>query len=141
VFDSWLSNSTLPALEQTAVFSQKRHQLLAGNLANLDTPDYKTRDLSLTEFQAQLKVATQPAKSNATTYVPGKGQQPITQQQALEKARDVSKQILYHDGSDVSLEEQVTEISKNQSLHNTAIALMRSQFQTLQVAIRESASA
>ena len=141
MFDSWLSNSTLPALEQTAVFAQKRHQLLAGNLANLDTPDYKTRDLSLTEFQAQLKAATDPSKSSATTYVPGKGQQPITQQQALEKARDVSKQILYHDGGDVSLEEQVTEISKNQSMHNTVIALMRSQFQTLQVAIRESASA
>lgn len=141
MFDSWLSNSTLPALEQTAVFAQKRHQLLAGNLANLDTPDYRTRDLSLTEFQSQLKAATNPSQSTATTYVPGKGHQPITQQQALEKARDVSKQILYHDGSDVSLEEQVTEISKNQSMHNTAIALMRSQFQTLQVAIRESASA
>ncbi len=141
MFDSWLSNSSLPALEQTAVFSQKRHQLLAGNLANLDTPDYKTRDLSLTEFQTQLKAATNPSKSGETTYVPGKGQQPVTQQQALEKARDVTKQILYHDGGDVSLEEQVTEISKNQSMHNTAIALMRSQFQTLQVAIRESASA
>ena len=144
MFDSWLSNSTLPALEQTAVFSQKRHQLLAGNLANLDTPDYQTRDLSLTDFQAQLKAVTDPSnpsKSSATSYMPGKGQQPITQQQALDKARDVSKQILYHDGGDVSLEQQVTEISKNQSMHNTAIALMRSQFQTLQVAIRESASA
>ncbi len=141
MFDSWLSNSTLPALEQTAVFAQKRHQLLAGNLANLDTPNYRTRDLSLTEFQAQLKSATDPSRPTATTYVPGKGQQPITQQQAIENARDVSKQILYHDGGDVSLEQQVTEISKNQSMHNTAIALMRSQFQTLQVAIRESASA
>ncbi len=141
MLDSWLSNSTLPALEQTAVFAQKRHQLLAGNLANLDTPDYQTRDLSLTEFQAQLKAATDPSKSSATIYVPGKGQQTITQQHAIEKARDVSKQILYHDGGDVSLEQQVTEISKNQSMHNTAIALMRSQFQTLQVAIRESASA
>lgn len=141
MFDSWLSNSTLPALEQTAVFAQKRHQLLAGNLANLDTPNYRTRDLSLTEFQAQLKSATDPSRPTATTYVPGKGQQAITQQQAIENARDVSKQILYHDGGDVSLEQQVTEISKNQSMHNTAIALMRSQFQTLQVAIRESASA
>ncbi len=141
MFSSWLSNSSLPALEQTAVFSQQRHQLLAGNLANLDTPDYKTRDLSLSEFQTQLKAATNPSKPGATNYVPGKGQQPITQQQALEKTRDVSKQILYHDGGDVSLEEQVTEISKNQIMHNTAIALMRSQFQTLQVAIRESASA
>ena len=141
MFDSWLSNTTLPALEQTAAFAQRRHQLLAGNLANLDTPDYQTRDLSVSDFREQLRAATDPTKTQGTTYIPGKGQQPISWQEAIEKVRDVSKQILYHDGSDVSLEQQVTEISKNQSMHNTAIALMRSQFQTLQVAIRESASA
>ncbi len=141
MFDSWLSNSTLPALEQTAAFTQRRHQLLAGNLANLDTPDYQTRDLSVSEFQSQLHAATDPSQAQKTTYIPGQGQQPVSRQQAIEKVRDVGKQILYHDGSDVSLEQQVTEIAKNQSMHNTAIALMRSQFQTLQVAIRESASA
>lgn len=141
MFDTWMSNTSLPALEQTAAFAQKRHQLLIGNLANLDTPDYQTRDLSVSEFQSQLKAATDPSQSTGTAYVPGKGEQPVTRQQAIDKVRDVSKQILYHDGSDVSLEQQVTEIAKNQSMHNTAIALMRSQFQTLQVAIRESASA
>ena len=141
MFDSWLSNSTLPALEQSISFAQRRHQLLAGNLANLDTPDYQTRDLSVKDFQAQLRAATDSSRRMETTYVPGKGQQPVTRQQAIDKVRDVSKQILYHDGGDVSLEEQVTEIAKNQSMHNTAIALMRSQMQTLQVAIRESASA
>ncbi|RMF44940.1 MAG: flagellar basal body rod protein FlgB, partial [Planctomycetota bacterium] len=35
-------------------------------------------------------------------------------------------------------EEQVAEISKNQAMHDLAIALMRSQFQTLNIAIRES---
>jgi flagellar basal-body rod protein FlgB len=141
MFDSWLSNSTLPVLEQSAAFAQRRHQLLAGNLANIDTPDYQTRDLSVQDFQTQLRAATDPSQPVATTYVPGKGQQPISKQQAIDKARDVGTQILYHDGGDVSLEQQVTEIAKNQSMHNTAIALMRSQFQTLQVAIRESASA
>ncbi len=45
-----------------------------------------------------------------------------------QKARDVSKQILYHDGHDVSIEEQVTEAAKNQSMHNTAVALLKAQF-------------
>ncbi len=112
MFDSWLSNSTLPALEQTAAFAQRRHQLLAGNLANIDTPDYQTRDISVKDFQSQLKAAIESPQSKSTTYVSGKGHLPISQQEALEKARDVSKQVLYHDGHDVSLEQQVTEISK-----------------------------
>jgi flagellar basal-body rod protein FlgB len=48
------------------------------------------------------------------------------------------RQVVYHDGSDDNLEMQVTQLAKNQSMHSTAIALMRSQFQTLRMAISEN---
>lgn len=136
--EGWMTNSALPALEQTAIFAQRRHQLLAGNLANADTPDYQTRDLSVQDFKQQLRNAVDPNEPTGNVYVPGRGNLPLSRQQVIDKVRDVGHQILYHDGSDVSLEQQVTEIAKNQTMHNTAIALMRSQFQTMQVAIRES---
>ena len=135
MWDSWLSNSTLPALEQSAAFTQKRHMLLAGNIANLDVPGYKTRDLGVEEFQQALQQAvTKPAHLSAGYALSSSALQP----DAMEQVRDVSNQILYHDDSDVSLEQQVTQISKNQAMHDLSIALMRSQIQTLQVAIRES---
>lgn len=138
MWTSWLNNSSLPALEQTIAFAQKRHAILAGNIANLDTPDYKTRDISLSDFQAKLRESLQPSQSADSASSPGSRGTVDVDDQKMQEVRDVSKQILYHDGSDVSLEHQVTEIAKNQGLHNMAIALMRSQFQTLQVAIRES---
>ena len=131
---SWLSDSTLPALEQTAAFSQRRHMLLAGNIANMDVPGYQTRDLSVDDFQSALRDAVRAADQPDSSSDVGSS----SKLAAIDKVRDVSKQILYHDGSDVSLEEQVTQISKNQVMHDMAIALMRSQFQTMQVAIRES---
>lgn len=135
MWDTWLNKSTLPALERTAAFAQKRHMLLAGNIANLDVPGYKSRDLGVDEFQRALREAvTRPEPASGGYGLDG-ASLPVD---AMERARDVSNQILYHDGSDVSLEEQVTQISKNQSLHDMSIALMRSQLQTLQVAIRES---
>ena len=134
MLSSLLNSTALPALEQTVNFAQKRHLLLASNLANIDTPDYQTRDVSLENFQTQLRSALNPVRPAVTTH----GLSFEAPQASFEKVRDVSKQILLHDGSDVSLEEQVTEISKNQAMHNTAIALMRSQFQTLKVAITES---
>lgn len=134
MWSSLLNSTAVPALEQTVNFSQKRHLLLASNLANLDTPDYQTRDISVGDFQTQLQKALQSPQTPPSSY-----QTPADVQQAsFQKVRDVSKQIMLHDGSDVSLEEQVTEISKNQSMHNTAVALMRSQFQTLKAAIAES---
>lgn len=133
---SFLNNTSLPALEQTVNFAQKRHLLLASNLANMDTPDYQTRDISVDNFQDTLRSAISSSQSPPSRYV-----SPAQSKQAdYAQVRDVSKQILLHDGSDVSLEQQVTEISKNQSMHNTAIALMRSQFQTLRAAISESAN-
>ena len=52
---SMFDNSTLPMLEQVVNFTQARHGVLAGNIANLDTPGYRARDLSPQEFQERLK--------------------------------------------------------------------------------------
>lgn len=135
MWSNWLNSSTIPALEQSASFAQRRHALLAGNIANLDVPNYQTRDLSVDDFQEALRENIAASKSSAPRS-PGSA----SQQTAAEKVRDTQTQVLFHDGSDVSLEHQITEISKNQMFHDTAIALMRSQFQTIQAAIRESAA-
>jgi flagellar basal-body rod protein FlgB len=135
MWNSWINSSALPALEQTAVFTQNRQALLAGNMANSDVPGYKTRDISTSDFQDRLREALTADSTVSAGLSTGDSPSSIP---AMERVRDVSKQVLLHDGSDVSLEEQVTEISKNESLHNISIALMRSQFRNLEVAIRES---
>lgn len=135
MWDSWINSSALPALEQAAVFTQNRQALLAGNIANLDVPGYKTRDISTADFQTRLReaLAAKPSMSAGHAFA-----EPASSVPSMERVRDVSQQVLLHDGSDVSLEEQVTEISKNESLHNISIALMRAQFRNLEAAIRES---
>ena len=57
MFPELFQSTTIPILEQVANFSQSRHTVLAGNIANLDTPDYKVRDLSVPDFQARLRKA------------------------------------------------------------------------------------
>ena len=135
MWTSWLNDSSIPALEQSMAFAQKRHALLAGNIANQDVPDYRTRDLSVEDFQEALKSNIRAQHSNEYRS-PGSNVSALS----AEKLRDVRNQVLYLDGSDVSLEQQITQINKNQMLHDTAIALMRSQFQTINAAISESAN-
>lgn len=55
----------------------------------------------------------------------------------MQLVRDTTRDILFHDGSDVGMEQQVLEISKNQYLHNMAITIMGTQFRMLQTAISE----
>ncbi len=135
MWNNWVSSTTIPALEQAAIFSQNRQALLAGNIANMDVPGYKTRDISVEDFHTRLREAIDGKASSSSAIVPGQLPSDV---RAMEQVRDVSNQVLLHDGSDVSLEEQVSEISKNEAMHNIAIALMNSQFRNLEVAIRES---
>jgi flagellar basal-body rod protein FlgB len=146
---SMLSNGVSSALEETIAFAERRHSILAGNLANMDTPGYKTRDLSVSDFQESLQqmlVAERAPPSplspgEAVPHSPGgKGSPSIAREQAIQEVRDASTQILYHDGSNDNLETQITEIAKNQTMHSTAIAILKSQYRTLQMAISGNVS-
>ncbi len=142
------------SLEETIAFAERRHAVLAGNIANMDTPDYQTRDLSVEQFQKSLKDMMKAQKAprdlQSQSLSPGLlspgllGLDPEVQltdsptisiQQAVENVRDASSQIVYHDGSDGNLETQVSQIAKNQSMHSMAVALLKSQYKNLQMAI------
>ena len=45
--------------------------------------------------------------------------------------------LLYHDDTNIDLEKQVAEMTKNHLLHNFALTVMTDQFQLLQTAISE----
>lgn len=128
------NTTTIPALEQTIGFAQRRHELLAGNLANLDTPDYRSRDLDVGDFQNALAESISTSRQPATSAV-----SPVTRDDVYAGPRQAMEQVVYHDGSDVSLEQQVTELAKNQHLHGLAVTTMRSQFALLRAAITERA--
>lgn len=142
MWSSLLGQSSINALTQTLQFTEKRHELISSNVANMDTPDYKTRDLDLDRFQNSLRQAIEePAKSR--TRSPGElssGEVSALDEVSdqWQQTRDISKQILFHDGHDISLEEQVTEAAKNQTMHFTAVALLKAQFRTMQMAITEN---
>ena len=125
-------STTLPALEHSLNFAQRRHDLLAGNLANMDTPDYKSRDLSVKNFHEALSDSIAAGADPASVS-------PTTRDEIAYGPRDAMEQVVFHDGSDVSMEHQVTELAKNQHLHSLAITTMRSQFALLRAAITERA--
>ena len=147
MLSSLFQSSTIPVLEQVVNFTEARHGVLAGNVANLDTPGYKTRDLSPALFQQRLKeaIATrhQPDsptyRGDAANLSPTYSAQRREDKQiaAFNKVKDSMKSILRHDGDDVSMEQQVNEIMKNQQQHNLAINIMSAQFRLLKTAITE----
>jgi flagellar basal-body rod protein FlgB len=147
MFSSIFQSSSLPVLEQVVNFTEARHGVLAGNIANLDTPGYKTRDLSPELFHKRLQEAiatrNEPIAQNyegtPTLVDPNNVQEKREARElaAFRKVADSTKSILRHDGVDVSMEKQINEIVKNQQQHNLAIGIMSAQFRLLRAAITE----
>lgn len=126
-------NTTIPVVEQVVNFTQARHGVLAGNLANLDTPGYRVRDLSPERFQDALREALEGSRPAS----PPIASSTSSRYEALKHVEDSTRGILYHDNSDVSLEHQIANISKNHATHNMALSVMVSQFRLLEAAISE----
>ena len=149
MYENLFSSTAIPALEQVVGFAQARHHVLAGNIANLDTPGYRVRDLSVEDFQNRLREAIRardrPPPASAAGQFVSPGDPAYLQKPTPEgdvKMAEVSrnpKSILYHDDSNVGIEHQVTEMVKNQMLHNLALTIMTSQFRLLEAAISERA--
>ncbi|MGL4943673.1 MAG: flagellar basal body rod protein FlgB [Thermoguttaceae bacterium] len=128
--------TTVPVLEQVANFDEARQALLAGNIANYDTPEYLARDVDVGHFKKKLSEAInqkhRPGKNPSFAEYPcpdsrkiGGGDWPQDQH------------ILYHDLNNVGLEKQTSEMAKNNVEFNTAINLMKHQMNLLQSAISE----
>jgi flagellar basal-body rod protein FlgB len=113
--------------------------VLAGNIANLDTPGYRTRDISPDEFRTRLKEAIEQSRQPMADS-PGQTSSLPLEEPAKNPFRAVKESlnsILRHDDGNVSMEQKIAELSKNQMQHNLAVNLLASQFRLLQVAISE----
>ena len=131
ISSTMVQNSAIPVLEQVVNFAQSRHNLLAGNVANMDTPGYRVRDLSPARFEELLSEAIRSRDAA------GQGSIARSGDRSLSDVRSNLANILYHDDSNVSIEHQVAEISKNQMQHNLALTILTSQFRLLEAAISE----
>jgi flagellar basal-body rod protein FlgB len=125
-------STTIPVLQEVVSFSQARHAVLAGNIANVDTPGYQARDLSVEDFQARLKQAIEDRDQPA---VRSPGEVSLPPKPLVAEVAKNSQAILRHDLGNVDMESQVTEMVKNQMQHNLALTILTDQFRQLQTAI------
>jgi flagellar basal-body rod protein FlgB len=131
LFDS----TTIPVLEEVVQFAEARNGVLAGNIANLDVPGYRVQDLSVDTFHERLREAI--ATRNESQEFPSGSILTDSPDDEIRNVKESMETILFHDGSNVGIEQQVLELGKNQFMHNMAVTIMSNQFRMLQTAIAE----
>ena len=131
--DRLLNQGNAPLLEQTLRFTAARHRLIAENVVNVDTPNYVQRDLSLEKFHAMLRDRVE-RRSDAGEAAGG-GSSPFDDVAA--EIETPTRGILFHDGNNRSMEQLMADQAKNAMMHNLAVELLRKQFQTMEMALKE----
>ncbi|MCC7145087.1 MAG: flagellar basal body rod protein FlgB [Phycisphaeraceae bacterium] len=137
MFDS----GALPVLERVTQFTGARHKVLADNIANLDTPYFRPKDLSVREFQVELAKAVEqrrrsPSPTGGTLRMGNTRQLRFTDDNLQANPQAADDGILFHDRNNRDLERLMQGLAENTMAFNAANDLLRHEFGMLSMAIR-----
>jgi flagellar basal-body rod protein FlgB len=122
-----MEDTTVEALSRFLDVDVARYKLVADNLANIDTPGYRTRDL---DFRAELQRAAAEASG-----MDGSNDGLLTSVSFTPVARPVRGLLQRPDGNNVSLERETLLLAETQMKYNLGIQLLKDQFHTISQAI------
>lgn len=118
---SWIQSMQVDLLERYLDLTAKRQALITSNIANVDTPGYRTKDI---DFQGELERALQGGGADAT--------EPFV--------REVPGLVTRPDGNNVSVDREGLLLSEVQLQFGIAEQLIKSQFKNISLAINEGSS-
>jgi flagellar basal-body rod protein FlgB len=114
-------------LEQVIGFASQRHKLILDNIANVDTPGYRQKDLSVQRFSSMLRERVDDRRRSGVANF----------DDIESEVGNPVRGILFHDRNNRSMEQLATDLAKNAMMHNLAIELLRKQFQQMEMALKE----
>jgi len=116
---------SVPALDALLRFAGARRRAVAGNIANVDTPGYRTLDVP---FDAAMARAFRDQRASPTGVFSMRGDVP-----GPEPSGDAG--TLKPAGNNVDLDLEMAKMVRVQSLYATAAALLAQQFSMMREAI------
>lgn len=116
-----IEDGSIEALSRFLDVNVRRSELVMSNMANIDTPGYRTRDIN---FRQELERAR--AGSDLAEFTP--------------VSRPVRGLMERPDGNNVSLERESLLLADTQMRFNAAVQLLRDKFKLLSSAIHEGST-
>jgi flagellar basal-body rod protein FlgB len=127
--DRLMNQGSAPLLEQWLQFTESRQRLLAEDVANISTPHFAQKDLSLAQFQSLLRDRVNERDSSPPDTV--------SFDDISMDVQHPRQAMLFHDGSTRSMEQLMTDQAKNALMHQMAVELLRDQYSVMEMALKE----
>jgi flagellar basal-body rod protein FlgB len=139
------NSGAIPSLEMSLRFAGARQRLLAHNIANISTPDFRPMDVDPAHFAQVLRGAIEERRARTgheRGELPGMASKQIgmgCHGELRLTPRTPSGNILFHDRNNRDLERLMQDNSENVAAFRLSSELLRSRFEMLRSAIAERA--
>ncbi len=121
-------------------FNESRLRMLAENVANIHTPDYRAKQLDTKAFQRSLREALDArARDPKGPFVVQAGQEVQTDEQGylhITPSQRPAENVLFHDGTNLSIEREMADLAETGMTHDLFTTLLKGRFNGLRKAIR-----
>lgn len=149
LIDQLGSHGPMPALSLALRYAGQRQALIAGNIANLSTPDYQQQDVPPAEFRRVLGEAVERRRAGGGGGGRGGGELAWTPRDGIGRddrdgalvlrPRAVERGVLAHDRNNRDLERLMQDQAENAAMYRLATELLRLHGEQLKAAIAERA--
>jgi flagellar basal-body rod protein FlgB len=138
-----VNSGAIPSLEAMLRFSGERHRLIAHNIANLSTPNFRPVDVSPRSFQQRLAAAIEERRERTGGL---HGELRLDGGREVEQGpdgrlrlspRQASQGILFHDRNNRDLERLMQDHAENAGVYRLSADLLRAKYQQIREAIGE----
>jgi flagellar basal-body rod protein FlgB len=136
MFDLISSNGLIQTMDKSMSLATRRLGMIASNLANLDTPGYRTKDFSFEEALkgalGQLDGKNMPMTRTHPLHMPP------SSTLSLPPSKDpISPQYERNDGNDVSLDRESILLARTQQTYQLGASFAQTELRRIYQAIRD----
>lgn len=122
-------DESIKLLEKLIIYSAKRHGVLLSNIANVDTPNYKVKDLVFPDLVEDEKLKLE-----------------LTHEQhiQIETNRELKEDVIelqnesWEDKNNVEIDKEVAKITENSILYQSGLQLLSSRIKMFKNALRRA---
>ena len=127
-----------PAIDKMLAFTEARHRMISENVANIDTPGYRTKQLDAALFQKALRRAIEQHKREPDARVSLEQTREFRERSGrlvVTPELEPTENLLFHDGTNARIEREMSELASNTMMHQLSVEVLNNELRMLRRAI------
>lgn len=125
-----LFGGTIQQLEQSLNYSATKNRAISSNIANIDTPNYKSKDVVFKNVLNDAMSSSVTAKRTDERHIP------FNEHNLNHQVTTKNNTTYNHNGNNVDVDKEMAELATNQIYYNSLIDRINGKFGSLQTVIR-----